>query len=96
MLGTCSVSRYWPWKLIASRGEETAERQRENRGDEGIINETEFKIEIRRNPKPRPRPKVRAYLARKVNEKFFLFLFFGLGEIQSACEIGIALETETC
>lgn len=94
MLGTCSVSCYLPWKLIASRGEETAERQRENRGDEGIINETEFKIEIRRNP--RPRPKVRAYLARKVNEKFFLFLFFGLGEIQSACEIGIKLETETC
>lgn len=94
MLGTCSVSRYLPWKLIASRGEETAERQRENRGDEGIINETEFKIEIRRNSSPRP--KVRAYLARKVNEKFFEFLFFGLGEIQSACEIGIALETETC
>lgn len=69
MLGTCTASRYLPWKLIASRGEETAERQRESRGDEGIINETEFKIEIRRNH--RPRPKVRAYLARKVNEKFF-------------------------
>lgn len=77
MLGTCSASRYLPWKLIASRREETAERQRENRRDEGIINETEFKIEIRRNPRPRPRPKVRAYLARKVNEKFFsVFVFW--------------------
>lgn len=50
--------------LFAVEVDSISERGR----DEGIINETEFKIEIRRNN----RPKVRVYLARKVNEKFFL------------------------
>lgn len=58
--------------LFAVEVDSISERGR----DEGIINETEFKIEIRRNN----RPKVRAYLARKVNEKFFLcFSVFFVG-----------------
>lgn len=73
--------------LFAVEVDSISERGR----DEGIINETEFKIEIRRNN----RPKVRVYLARKVNEKFFLCfsVFFW---VRCACEIKIRLETETC